>query len=62
MKIFRDVPQFTFEFDDVQTSNVFSVLLLNANLWKKSLFYDRMHMHREPKNADKSVFFFKFSL
>jgi len=29
---------------------------------KKSLFYDYLHMHREPESADKPVFFLNFNL
>ena len=50
-------------FQPIQNSTkVLSALLSNANLWKKSLFYDWFHMHGEPESADKPDFFLKFNL
>jgi len=39
------------------STNVLSVLLSNAKSWKKSLFYDWFHRHRQPESADEPIFF-----
>ena len=63
--LIRDVTKFEFKFNNVRTSNIFNrlkiwqiflALCCRMRICGNFLFYDRLHMHREPESADKPVF------